>query len=144
LDYHITSASAAIDRGANTGVEADIDFQPRPNPASTGIDLGADEFWIAAPIETVNFTAPPTITRTTPLTLTATISPDTATPNILYYWRPPPVEGQWTESVRYAWQRSGLETVTLMAINAASAVSETITITVEPVYTLVYLPVIGR
>jgi len=31
-----------------------------------------------------------------------------------------------------------------MAINAASNVSETITITVEPVYSLVYLPVIGR
>ncbi len=144
LDYHITDTSAAIDRGVNDGLDADIDFQPRPNPASQLIDLGADEYWIAIPIESVSVTAQPTVTRTTPITLTATISPDAATPNILYYWRPPPVGGQWTENALYAWERSGVEKVTVMAINAASAVSETITITVEPVYSLVYLPVIGR
>jgi hypothetical protein len=37
-----------------------------------------------------------------------------------------------------------VEKVTVMAINAASAISDTITITVEPVYSLVYLPVIRR
>jgi hypothetical protein len=144
LDYHIISASAAIDRGVNNGLNGDIDFQPRPNPASQLVDLGADEYWIATPIETVSITSQLTITRTAPISLTATIFPDTATPNILYYWRPPPVAGQWTESALYAWQMSGVEKVTVMAINAASAISDTITITVEPVYSLVYLPVIRR
>jgi hypothetical protein len=44
-DYHLTAASAAIDRGVDAGVTTDIDGQPRPNP-ETGIpDLGVDEFW---------------------------------------------------------------------------------------------------
>jgi hypothetical protein len=144
LDYHIAATSAAVDLGVDCGMDADIDFQPRPNPASPLVDLGADEYWIAVPIETVSVTAQPTVTRQMPITLTATISPDSATPNILYYWRPPPVEGQWTGSAVFAWERSGTEEVTLMAINAASTVSETITIVVEPVYSWVYLPVIGR
>jgi len=125
-------------------MDADIDFQPRPNPASQLVDLGADEYWIDVPIETVRITGQPKVNRQAPITLTATISPESATPNILYYWRPPPVEGQWTESAVYAWERSRTEKVTLMAINAASTVSETVTIIVEPVYSWVYLPVIGR
>ena len=143
-DYHILATSPAIDRGVNNVSDMDVDFQPRPNPASLLIDLGADEFWTATPIETVSVSGQPTVTRLVPITLTATISPTSATPNILYYWRPPPEAGQWTESAVYVWRRSGTETVALMAINAASVVSDTITITVEQVYSQVYLPVIDR
>jgi parallel beta-helix repeat protein len=42
-DYHI-SAGAAIDRGVDAGVTSDIDDDPRPAPAGTRPDLGADEF----------------------------------------------------------------------------------------------------
>jgi hypothetical protein len=41
-DYHITLASAAIDKGADAGVTTDIDGDPRP--VGSGYDLGADEF----------------------------------------------------------------------------------------------------
>ena len=41
--YHLTGASAAIDRGVNAGVADDIDGEPRPRGA--GYDLGADE-WV--------------------------------------------------------------------------------------------------
>jgi len=41
-DYHITSGSAAIDRGPGVGVAEDIDGNPRPLGA--GFDLGADEY----------------------------------------------------------------------------------------------------
>lgn len=41
-DYHITSASAAIDRGVDAGVTLDGDFELRPT--GMGYDLGADEF----------------------------------------------------------------------------------------------------
>jgi hypothetical protein len=39
--YHLTCASAAIDRGVNAGVDDDIDGDPRP--LGGGYDLGADE-----------------------------------------------------------------------------------------------------
>jgi uncharacterized repeat protein (TIGR01451 family) len=41
-DYHLGSASQAIDRGAGTGVTYDIDAHPRP--ILSGYDLGADEY----------------------------------------------------------------------------------------------------
>jgi hypothetical protein len=40
--YHLTSHSAAIDKGVAVGVFNDIDSQPRPMNA--GYDLGADEY----------------------------------------------------------------------------------------------------
>ncbi len=39
--YHLTTSSAAIDRGVDTGVKTDIDGHPRP--LSGGADIGADE-----------------------------------------------------------------------------------------------------
>ncbi len=41
--YHLTITSAAIDRGVDAGVTADIDGDPRPFGAAP--DLGADEFY---------------------------------------------------------------------------------------------------
>jgi hypothetical protein len=41
--YHLSSASAAIDKGVDAGTTVDIDGEPRP--AGMGFDLGADEFW---------------------------------------------------------------------------------------------------
>jgi len=40
--YHLQANSAAIDKGINSGITADIDGDPRPEGA--GYDLGADEF----------------------------------------------------------------------------------------------------
>ena len=41
--YHLTSGSAALDKGVDAGVTKDIDAELRP--ANVGYDLGADEFW---------------------------------------------------------------------------------------------------
>jgi len=41
-NYHIGSASAAIDAGVNAGVTDDVDGDPRPSGA--GYDIGADEY----------------------------------------------------------------------------------------------------
>lgn len=40
--YHLMTGSAAIDKGVNTGLNVDIDPEPRPYLAP---DLGADEYW---------------------------------------------------------------------------------------------------
>lgn len=44
--YHLTGSSEAIDRGVDTGVEADIDGESRP--AGDNPDLGADEFGLTS------------------------------------------------------------------------------------------------
>ncbi|MGD2105335.1 MAG: right-handed parallel beta-helix repeat-containing protein, partial [Anaerolineae bacterium] len=41
--YHLTSGSAALERGGVTGVLDDIDGEARPQPPGTSPDLGADE-----------------------------------------------------------------------------------------------------
>ncbi|MGD9048695.1 MAG: right-handed parallel beta-helix repeat-containing protein, partial [Anaerolineae bacterium] len=41
--YHLTASSAALNLGAETGIADDIDGEPRPLPAGTQPDLGADE-----------------------------------------------------------------------------------------------------
>jgi hypothetical protein len=41
-DYHIGSASAALDAGVDAGVWTDIDLELRPYQTP---DLGADEYW---------------------------------------------------------------------------------------------------
>ena len=41
--YHLTVASAAMDRGVDAGITVDIDGESRP--AGAGYDLGADESW---------------------------------------------------------------------------------------------------
>ena len=41
-DYHLTAASAAIDRGVNAGVTTDMDGNPRP--VGIGYDIGAYEY----------------------------------------------------------------------------------------------------
>jgi uncharacterized repeat protein (TIGR01451 family) len=43
-DFHIGSSSAAVDQGADAGVDHDIDGDPRPVPVGGGFDLGADEY----------------------------------------------------------------------------------------------------
>ncbi|MCP4540243.1 MAG: DUF11 domain-containing protein [Chloroflexi bacterium] len=53
-DYHITSASVAIDKGVDAGVTTDIDGQPRPYGSAP--DLGADEWGESLPTVTISST----------------------------------------------------------------------------------------
>jgi len=99
--YHLTAASAAIDKGVNAGVDHDIDGDPRPIPASAGYDLGADEFPAALSVAKWAFPsrvlagAPLTytihVTNTGIVTLTAIITdtlPEHVTPTGIKTWTP--------------------------------------------------------
>ena len=54
--YHLTAGSAAIDKGIDAGITADIDGEPRP--AGAGYDLGADELWYQICLPLVNHNYP--------------------------------------------------------------------------------------
>jgi hypothetical protein len=143
IDYHIGPASAAIDRGMDAGLADDVDNQPRPNPDSGLPDLGADELWLLTPLVEVGVTGPVTGTTYTPVTFTAVITPPTATPNILYWWTPPPDAGQWTEIASYTWPGAGEETIQVKAIQAGGVVSDSHTILIETRLFHRYLPIIA-
>jgi hypothetical protein len=144
LDYHITPDSAAIDRGIFTEIINDVDNQPRPNSVSGIADLGADEYCETIPISEVDVTGPITGTTYTPITFTAAIIPETATPNIHYYWVPPPDSGQWTNTVSYLWTRPGVKALEVTAINAGGMVTKPFTISLEAAVLQFFLPVVGQ
>jgi hypothetical protein len=144
LDYHIGSSSAAIDRGIYTEIINDLDNQPRPNSVSGIADLGADEYWETIPISEVDVSGPITGKTYTPITFTASIIPEAATPNIHFYWVPPPDSGQWTNTVSYLWTRPGVMTLEVTAINAGSMVTEPFTISLEAAVLQFFLPVVGQ
>jgi hypothetical protein len=52
--YHLTRYSAALGQGVDAGVLDDVDGEPRPQPAGTPPDLGADEY-IYGPNEEFTF-----------------------------------------------------------------------------------------
>jgi uncharacterized repeat protein (TIGR01451 family) len=68
-DYHITGASAAVDKGVSTWVSTDVDGDPRA--AGLAPDLGADE---AVPAITVAKTGPAWANQGTPITYTLHIT----------------------------------------------------------------------
>jgi hypothetical protein len=142
FDYHISPASAALDRGAHSEIETDIDNQLRPNPATGIADLGADEYWEYIPISQVEISGPMTGTALTTISFTATITPEAATPNILFYWMPPPDNGQWTNMANYLWTRPGMKIIEVTAINAGSRLTETFTISLERGFPRLFLPIV--
>jgi len=67
--YHLTGASAAIDKGVHTGVNKDVDNEPRPYKSP---DLGADEYW---PPGTPIYTYLPVVMKCYPPTIELTYVP---------------------------------------------------------------------
>ena len=85
-DYHLAAISAAIDRGVDAGVYADLDGNPRPQGA--GYDIGAYESSFVTtcePITGVDILYAPTTPRPDqPVFFTAVVT--TATLPITYTW----------------------------------------------------------
>jgi hypothetical protein len=143
-DYHLTLGSDAIDQGTNTGLTTDLDNQPRPNPITNLPDLGADEVWTFSPISEVSVSGPITGTAYTPLTFTASITSDTATPNIHYVWIPMPEGGQGTDTVVYKWSDSGEKTIFVTAKNANSSATNKFNVTISGGSLEYYFPLICK
>jgi uncharacterized repeat protein (TIGR01451 family) len=122
-NFHISSTSAAIDKGVNAGVTSDIDGEVRPHGA--GYELGADEFLPASiPLSEVIINGPTTGTLNTPYIFTATISPSGATPPITYTWSPLPDSGQGTAIVTYTWPTTGIKTIIVTATNTSGVATD--------------------
>lgn len=141
-NYHIGELSAARDAGVWSVSTTDMDNQPRPNPDTGLADIGADEYWLFTPISEISVSGPITATAYTPITFTAQIIPEEATPNIFYVWTPIPEAGQGTESAVFTWDVEGDHSVLIIAINAASQVTSSTSITIYPGQLTIYLPLI--
>jgi uncharacterized repeat protein (TIGR01451 family) len=89
--YHLTAASAAIDRGVNSGVDEDIDGDPRPTIL---FDLGADEYYHPA-LKVTKQADPDSVPAGSPLTYTirvtntGNVTLNATVTDILPYWVTP-------------------------------------------------------
>jgi hypothetical protein len=143
-DYHLDSASDAIDQGMDTGLTSDLDDQPRPNPDTNRPDLGADEVWAFTPINEVRISGPDNGIAYTPLTFNAAVTPDSATPNIHYIWIPTPDEGQGSDTVVYRWTNSGGKTILVTAKNADSSATSKYNVSISGTSFEYYLPFVMK
>lgn len=143
MDYHLSAASPAIDAGVASSLDLDMDNQPRPNPSSNLPDIGADETWFVNHMEGVEITAPTAITATVPVSISASIIPEDATPNVSFIWMPPPLSGQLTAQPSFVFEGFGPHDVTVWAVQAEAQVSSTITLQVGPFIRHYYFPLVG-
>lgn len=60
-----------------------------------------------------------------PYTFTATVSPTTVNPPVLYRWSPEPQAGQGTDVVTYSWNLPGMQTVALTVENVVGSAATT-------------------
>jgi hypothetical protein len=144
MDFHLTASSAAVDAGIATSLAVDMDNQPRPNPATSLPDIGADEVWDLTSVTNVEILAPALITATLPVTLTASLQPVDATPLVSYLWYPEPLAGQGTAEALYTFNEYGAQAVWVWAINAGNQVSATLVLDVQPFNWVNYFPLVSR
>ena len=142
MDFHLSPGSPAIDAGVSISLDMDLDNQPRPNPSTNLPDIGADETWLVSPITGVEIIAPPTITATIPVSISASILPEDATPNVSFIWMPPPVSGQLTSQPSFLFDEFGPVDVTVWAVNSGGQVSTTMTLDVSPFIRYYHFPLV--
>ena len=147
-DYHLASTSAAIDRGVDAGVHADLDGNPRPQGA--GYDIGAYESLFVTPCKPITrvdiLYAPTTPRPDQPVLFTAVITP--ATPPITYTWDFGHAATVITSTASIVHRfpltnTTRTYTVTMTADNACSSLAGNPRQVIVQPYT-VYLPVIMR
>ena len=143
--FHIGPGSAAIDRGANAGVNTDIDGEARPNGLLP--DIGADEFYCYG-LTGVAISGPTTGITNTAYTFTATVSPPTATLPVTYTWQ---ATGQslithtvhsLSDTAAFTWTIAGTKYVSVTAANCGGSDVDTHTIPIS--LRFIYLPVVLR
>ncbi|HLE29878.1 MAG TPA: FG-GAP-like repeat-containing protein, partial [Anaerolineales bacterium] len=123
--YHMTDASAALDRGVSTDVSNDIDGDPRP--LITAPDLGADEF-VPIPLSSVTVSGPTLGFTNIGYGFTAAVSPTNPTMPVTYTWQAAdqaPIVNVTTSlmnTVVYTWTTEGSKSITVTATNPAGSV----------------------
>ncbi|HMR62836.1 MAG TPA: metallophosphoesterase family protein [Anaerolineae bacterium] len=98
------------------------------------------------PLTTVSITGPTQTTGSIPTTLQASTQPVTTTPPITYTWSasdhvPQTLVSGLTSQVTFAWTQTGTQQVTVTALNAWGAVTDTMSVEVLPAKT-VFVPVL--
>jgi parallel beta-helix repeat protein len=142
--HHLTSISAAIDRGLNVGTAVDVDGQTRPEGAAC--DIGADEF-VCVPLAGVTINGPSQGVNAITYVFTASVTQVQASLPVTFNWSPSPVSGQaplarWS-SASYTWNRTGSYVITVTASNCGASRSITHAIAISATQ-YVYLPLILR
>ena len=134
--YHLTSNSAAVDKGIPTDVTTDIDGQTRPyGPAP---DLGADEFVLITPPSSVTLNGPVDGTINNPYTFTAAVTPITTTTPITYLWEATEQTSithtsDVTDQASFEWMTPGDKVITVTATNITGTVSDVYTVTINAI-----------
>jgi hypothetical protein len=67
----------------------------------------------------------------TPYGFTAAVQPQSATAPITYTWTPEPGSGQGTATVTYTWSVTGIQSITVTAVNAGGSAQRTHAITIN-------------
>ena len=138
-NYHLGAGSAAIDTGADMGVDEDYDGEVRP--LDGGFDIGFDESNYIDGLA-IAFTPNPTTTMGIPTTFTATVTRGTG---VSYEWD----FGDGTAVAAgnpavHVFSLPGVYPVTVTATNSSGSVSTITSIEVLPLPYTLFLPVVRR
>jgi hypothetical protein len=107
-------------------------FSINPDDPDLSDGYAIDNVWVRSiPLEGVEIGGPGLGNIDTLYTLSAAVSPPTATLPITYVWSPEPVAGQGSALVTYTWPVTGVKTITVTANNMSGVASDTHTITVN-------------
>lgn len=148
-NYHLAWNSAARDLAVVSSVSLDLDGQSRPNPDTNLPDLGADEFYYAAP-ESLSLSGPLTLPAGWPALFTAQVTPPGTTLPLTYTWEASGQaavihQGGLSDTLSLTWPDPGEQHITLTAANAYGApVTITYTLTVTAPEIKVFLPVVAK
>ena len=135
---YVDLGTAATAHGLTFNDQFQIKFQFYDNEPVPNDGYAIDNVRVApaTPVESVSITGPTDGVANATYTFTATISPITATPPILYAWHaadqvPITHTTGISDEVAFTWTLSGTKAITLTAANAASAVTGTHAIAVD-------------
>jgi len=144
-NFHIPSASPAVDQAIDVGLKEDRDHQPRPFPALGSPDVGGYEWRTCIPAQTVTINGPATGPVQAMLLFNGVVNPTNSTEPLQYSWSPEPISGQGTSQAILVFASAEDHTIGLSVQSCGGVVSGSASVhVVEPGPRNVFLPIIKR